>query len=137
MIRHASALQVLADPTRMQIVDLLLRKNYCVGALAEILEISAPAVSQHLKVLQSEGLVAGEKLGYHVHYEVNRQLLLELAEEIRGLAAVPQGCCGRMGMRCGEDGMRACMHDSCRQDGCMDEGCTGRRRCCRKNQQSR
>ena len=130
MIRHAGALQVLADPTRMQIIDLLIRKNYCVGALAEILEISAPAVSQHLKVLQSEGLVAGEKFGYHVHYSVNRLLLQELAGELQALAEEPQGCCGRMGMRCGEDGMRACVRDDC-GEGC---GC-GRGRCCRRGRQ--
>ena len=85
-MEKTSALKALADDTRMKIVTLLLQHNYCVRALAGKLGISEAAVSQHLKILREEGLLAGEKKGYFMHYEVNRDALHELAREIDALA---------------------------------------------------
>ena len=56
-------LKALSDETRMKIVILLLKNNYCVRALAKELKISEAAVSQHLKVLREAGLLTGEKKG--------------------------------------------------------------------------
>ena len=47
----------LADPTRRRIVELLGSGEQAAGALGESFRISAPAVSQHLKVLRDSGLV--------------------------------------------------------------------------------
>lgn len=47
----------LADPTRRQIVELLARREQAAGEIAEQFPISAPAVSQHLKVLRDANLV--------------------------------------------------------------------------------
>lgn len=83
-------LKALADERRMTILTLLLRHNYCVRALARRLGISDAAVSQHLKVLRSAGLLKGEKRGYFMHYDVHRHVLLQLALELEDLAAI--GC---------------------------------------------
>jgi len=64
--------RAIGDNTRLKIMKLLLENDLCVGALARILEISKPAVSQHLKVLRDAGLVKGDKRGYWTHYEVNK-----------------------------------------------------------------
>ena len=45
-------LKAIADETRLKIITLLLRHNYCVRALARKLELSESGVSQHLKVLR-------------------------------------------------------------------------------------
>ena len=70
---------VLADPTRLTLLRLLLQQRepdaLCVNALAYCLGVTQPAVSQHLKVLKSAGLVKGQKRGYRVHYFVNRDTL--------------------------------------------------------------
>lgn len=50
-------LDALGDPSRRAIVARLAQAPSAVGALAEQLPISRPAVSQHLKVLESAGLV--------------------------------------------------------------------------------
>lgn len=47
----------LADPTRRAVVDLLRRNPRRAGELASQLEMSAPAMSRHLRVLRESGLV--------------------------------------------------------------------------------
>jgi len=55
--RGGRQLDALGDPSRRAIVDLLAGGPTSVGKLAELLPISRPAVSQHLKVLKDAGLV--------------------------------------------------------------------------------
>ncbi len=50
----------LADPTRRRIFERIARKPVSVGAIAEELPVSRPAVSQHLRILQHAGLVTHE-----------------------------------------------------------------------------
>ena len=72
--RKARVFAALADPTRLRLLQLLLRqsetKALCVNALARLLGVSQPAVSQHLRVLRDVGLVRGERIGVRVHYRV-------------------------------------------------------------------
>ena len=72
---QVAVFSALADPTRLRIVKLLCHKQFrdalCVNALAAILGITQSAVSQHLRILKSIGLVKGERRGYHVHYLIN------------------------------------------------------------------
>ncbi len=86
-------LKALADENRMQIINLLLQRNYCVRALAEQLNLSQAAVSQHLKILREAGFLTGERKGYFMHYDVNRALLHELAEELDALAETERRSC--------------------------------------------
>jgi DNA-binding transcriptional ArsR family regulator len=53
----------LADPTRRRIVAKLARGAATVGELAEPFEMSLPAVSKHLGVLERAGLVSREREG--------------------------------------------------------------------------
>jgi DNA-binding transcriptional ArsR family regulator len=55
--------QALADPTRRAIVERLGRGAATVGELKEPLDMSLPAVMQHLAVLEGSGLVRSEKVG--------------------------------------------------------------------------
>ena len=86
-------LKAIADETRKKILTLLLRHNYCARALARNLELSERGVSQHLKVLRDAGLLTGEKRGYYMHYNVNRNVLHTLADEIEALACVKRETC--------------------------------------------
>jgi DNA-binding transcriptional ArsR family regulator len=75
----AALFGVLADPTRLKLLSLLAQQQgadaLCVNALARRLGVTQSAVSQHLRVLKSEGLVKGERRGYRVHYFINQQTL--------------------------------------------------------------
>lgn len=55
--------QALADGTRREIVERLVRGPASVSELAKPLEMSLPAVMQHLQVLEACGLVRSEKAG--------------------------------------------------------------------------
>src|SRR5271169_4305831 len=63
MTNHAAVLTALADPTRRAIFERLVRSPSPVGQLARELPVSRPAVSQHLKVLKSAGLVTDHTAG--------------------------------------------------------------------------
>lgn len=56
-----ATLAALADPTRRQVVDLLRRSPRRAGELAAAARMSAPAMSRHLRVLRTTGLVEVEQ----------------------------------------------------------------------------
>ena len=80
-------LKALADENRLKILHMLVTNDLCVGALAQHLNISKPAVSQHLQILRKAGLVSGEKRGYWTHYMVNRDTVRQIASGLSALAA--------------------------------------------------
>jgi DNA-binding transcriptional ArsR family regulator len=51
------SLAALADPTRRRIVELLAQQDRTAGEIVDEFDLSAPAISQHLKVLRDAGLV--------------------------------------------------------------------------------
>ncbi len=61
----------MADRTRRTIVERLAERPWAVGELAELLPVSRPAVSQHLKVLKASGLVDDETVGTRRIYRLN------------------------------------------------------------------
>lgn len=65
------ALQALGDPTRRQIFERLVRGPRAVGDIASGLPVSRPAVSQHLKVLESAGLVSAHQTGTRRLYRLD------------------------------------------------------------------
>lgn len=82
-------LKALADANRLAILKLLLGKRYCVRALAGQLGVTEAAISQHLRVLKEAGFLTGQKRGYFMHYEVERDALTALAEEVQALLDTP------------------------------------------------
>lgn len=80
MDKTLKVIKALADENRFKIIELLLQKNFCVGALAKRLGISKSAVSQHLKILRDADLVMGEKKGYYVHYRVKLKNMKKIGE---------------------------------------------------------
>lgn len=64
-------LTALADPTRRAIFERLANSPSAVGELARELPVSRPAVSQHLKVLKSAGLVIDHAMGTRRVYAVD------------------------------------------------------------------
>jgi DNA-binding transcriptional ArsR family regulator len=59
MVNNIDAtLSALADPTRRRIVELLRARPRRAGELVAAFDVSAPAVSRHLKVLRRSGLVS-------------------------------------------------------------------------------
>lgn len=63
VVTNGAVLEALADPTRRAIFERLAESPAAVGELAANLPVSRPAVSQHLKVLKSAGLVSSRPEG--------------------------------------------------------------------------
>jgi len=73
----------LADPTRRGVVDLLKKKPRRAGDLAKAFEMSAPAMSRHLRVLRVSGLVEEDHGGEDARVRLYR-LRQEPFAELRG-----------------------------------------------------
>jgi DNA-binding transcriptional ArsR family regulator len=74
----ATSFQVLADPTRRRILDLLLERPRPVGELVEQLGITQPGTSKHLRVLREAGLVAARQDAQRRWYELRPGPLTEI-----------------------------------------------------------
>ncbi len=70
--------EALAEPMRRHILDLLREQPRLVGELAELLEISQPGVSKHLRVLREVGLVRVRQDAQRHWYELRPEPLAEV-----------------------------------------------------------
>jgi DNA-binding transcriptional ArsR family regulator len=77
---NADAFAVLAEPTRLRILDELRGSKRSVGELVATLGVAQPAVSKHLKILRESGFVTRE------HAAQQRIYRIELAR-FRGMDA--------------------------------------------------
>ncbi|WP_184355723.1 metalloregulator ArsR/SmtB family transcription factor [Rhizobium sp. BK602] len=72
--------RALADPTRRAIFEKLATGGSNASALRDGIDISQPAMSQHLAVLRSAGLIREERQGRFVNYEVDPEGLTLIAQ---------------------------------------------------------
>src|SRR3954469_17239860 len=73
-----TAFEVLAEPTRRRILDLLRDDERSVGDLVDRLPLSQPGVSRHLRVLRDAGLVNVRQDAQRRLYAVNPEPLAEI-----------------------------------------------------------
>lgn len=66
----------LASTPRRKILAFLSKTSLTAGEIAERFEMSKPALSKHLSILENAGLVRSEKRGQYVHYSLADQNLL-------------------------------------------------------------
>jgi ArsR family transcriptional regulator, arsenate/arsenite/antimonite-responsive transcriptional repressor len=83
--RMAALAKAVADPVRLQLVDVLRRHagEVCVCELVPLFELSQPTISHHLKVLRDAGVVDSERRGLWAYYYVVPDALDELAGWLR------------------------------------------------------
>jgi DNA-binding transcriptional ArsR family regulator len=74
----ASTFEVLAEPRRREILDLLRDGERLVGDLVERLELTPPTVSKHLKVLRGAGLVEVRQDAQRRWYRLRPEPLAEI-----------------------------------------------------------
>ncbi len=84
---YDDAFTALGDPTRKAVFDRLRQGPQTVGALAAGLPVSRPAISQHLKVLQAAGLVAGQADGTRRLYRIDGRGLAALRDYLQAVCA--------------------------------------------------
>jgi ArsR family transcriptional regulator len=84
----ASLLKVLADETRLAVVELLLTGPQHVGAMIASLQVEPSLLSHHLKVLREAGLVTAQREGKQMRYALAKHV-----EGKRRGRAIDLGCC--------------------------------------------
>jgi DNA-binding transcriptional ArsR family regulator len=77
-VTASATIEVLGEPTRRQILDVLREGEQPVNALVARLAMSQPAVSKHLRVLRDAGLVAVRPDGQRRLYHLRTEPLMEL-----------------------------------------------------------
>ena len=73
-----SALKAIAEPRRLEILKLLAGREMPSGQIASHFEVTRPAISQHLQVLKSAGLVQERREGTRRYYQARPEGLAEL-----------------------------------------------------------
>ena len=89
--------EVLAEPHRRRILDLLLDDERAVGELVGELGLSQPAVSKHLKVLRDAGLVEARVDGQRRVYRLQAEPLREVEEWLHPYRAAWRDRLGALG----------------------------------------
>lgn len=74
--------QVIADPSRRQILQMLTRKTYNINSISEKFEMSRPAVSKHIKILQAAGFVSIQIVGREHYCTLNEKGFKEIRKWI-------------------------------------------------------
>jgi DNA-binding transcriptional ArsR family regulator len=71
----SAVFKALSDPTRRRVLELLKKRPMSAGELADQFNVSKPTMSAHFAVLREAGLVASEKHGKSVVYELQMSVL--------------------------------------------------------------
>ena len=72
--------RVLADETRTKILYLLATEELCVHNLAQILDLTLPTISHHLRLMKLMRLVKSRREGKHVYYSLSDDHVLQLIQ---------------------------------------------------------
>jgi DNA-binding transcriptional ArsR family regulator len=75
---NLDAFQVIADPSRRQILYLLTKDSYNINSLSENFNMSRPAVSKHIKVLQMAGFISIEEIGRERYCTLSKEGFTEI-----------------------------------------------------------
>ncbi|HTC01111.1 MAG TPA: metalloregulator ArsR/SmtB family transcription factor [Ferruginibacter sp.] len=76
------AFQVIADPSRREMLHLLSKKSLTINSLAENFDMSRPAVSKHIKILNVAGFITIQDIGRERHCILKQDGFNELQEWI-------------------------------------------------------
>ena len=76
------AFQVIADPSRRQILQLLSKESLTINRLAENFDMSRPAVSKHIKILYGAGFISITDIGRERHCILKQDGFNELQDFI-------------------------------------------------------
>jgi len=81
--------KVLGEPTRLKIIRLLAEKELCICDIEEIMNISQPRVSQHLKILKQAGIVNERKDAQKHICTLNKQALNQFMNDFASYLQKP------------------------------------------------
>jgi ArsR family transcriptional regulator len=84
---QADLYKALAHPTRLQVLDLLSKRERSVEELTKIVGTGQSNLSQHLAALRQQKLVIAKRAGVNVYYELSNPKIADACSTIRKLLA--------------------------------------------------
>ena len=84
LVEVAAYFQVLAEPTRLQILNILRSGERNVGELAQMCGFTAANVSRHLALMTQQGLVERQSRGTSAYYRIADSSIFELCDLVCG-----------------------------------------------------
>ena len=87
LVQVAAYFQVLSEPTRLQILNLLRVQERSVGELAQLCGFSSANISRHLAMLAQHGLVARETRGNSAYFSIADPAVYALCDLVCGSIA--------------------------------------------------
>lgn len=72
--------QAIADPTRREIINLIVHKSLNLNSVAENFDVSRPAISKHIKILMECGLLVIHQQGRERYCEARLEKLNEVSD---------------------------------------------------------
>ncbi len=82
-IRESELLRALANPIRLNILEVLKESEQCVKAMEELLEVGQSALSQHLALLRHLDIVDCRREGMKVCYSIRNRDILRVLDMIK------------------------------------------------------
>lgn len=80
MKKRRDVFQAIADPTRRDILSLIAKEPLNLNSIAENFEMSRPAVSQHIKILDESGLIVIRQKGRQRFCQIRPKKIKEVDE---------------------------------------------------------
>jgi len=72
---QAEIFKALAHPTRIFIVEQLLKQEHCVNELTKMIGVEMPTISKHLSVLRNVGIIVSRKENNNVFYQIKHECI--------------------------------------------------------------
>lgn len=80
----AECLKCAAHPHRLRIIEILFLGEFTVDEIAALCELSQPATSGHLRLMEAKGLLSSERFGRTVYYSIAEPQLKGIIDCVRG-----------------------------------------------------
>ena len=79
--------KALGDSNRLKILQHISKKGGCgqCSEIQDVIDLTQPSISHHIKILVEAGLIEAEKEGRHHKYNLNEQLVKEYTNAVNGL----------------------------------------------------
>lgn len=91
IVSVADSLKQLGDPSRLKIFWILCHCEECVINIAAMTKMSSPAVSHHLRILKTGGLITSRREGKEMYYKAaDTQLAHLLLDAIDRISELPE-----------------------------------------------
>ncbi len=103
-----TVLQALSNSETVLVLNALLKKNYCVNAISQELNMPKEIASKHIKALADAGILISENKNNFMHYRVNRVVLTELSSDLRELSQINEEKCDTEEINCPQDEKSPC-----------------------------